>query len=257
MSAPHKRSQRLRLDELLVQRGLVDSRSLAKGLILSGKVRSGTVVLDKVGKEVPVDIALEILQPPRYVSRGGEKLEGYLSAYPLAVSGYRVLDVGASTGGFTDCCLQNGAEHVTCVDVGYGQLHAKLREDPRITNLEKVNARNLAEVSLPFVEYDLVVMDLSFISLRLILPAVWPKVRVGGHLIALVKPQFEAGKKEVDQGRGVIRDPLIRARVLAEIRGFIAGNLPSAAEVGCVESPIHGADGNLEYLLGITKVAEI
>ncbi|MCD8483458.1 MAG: NAD(+)/NADH kinase [Verrucomicrobia bacterium] len=188
------------------------------------------------------------------MSRGGEKLEGFLREYPLPLAGIRVLDVGASTGGFTDCCLQSGAEHVTCVDVGYGQLHAKLRDDPRVTNLEKVNARHLQEVELPFECYDLVVMDLSFISLRIILPAVWPRVAVGGQLIALIKPQFEAGKKEVDQGRGVIRDPLIHQRVLAEIREFVRVELTGSEEVGVVESPIRGADGNVEFLLGLTKL---
>jgi 23S rRNA (cytidine1920-2'-O)/16S rRNA (cytidine1409-2'-O)-methyltransferase len=164
-----------------------------------------------------------------------------------------VLDVGASTGGFTDCALQAGAASVVCVDVGRAQLHARLREDPRVTNLEQVNARHLQAADLPRPEFDAVVMDLSFISLRMVLPAVWPLVRTGGWLIALVKPQFEAGKTEVDQGRGIIRDPAIHQRVVDEIRTFAIGNLPGAAFVGTVDSPLAGTDGNREFLLALRR----
>lgn len=242
-----------RLDELLVFRGLSPSRAQAKALIMSGRVRHGTERLDKPGKEYPADLDLSIDQPPRFVSRGGEKLTAYLEQFPLDLSGAHVLDVGASTGGFTDCALQAGAASATCVDVGHGQLHEKLRRDPRVTNLEKVNARHLAPGDLPRPDYDLVVMDLSFISLKNVLPAVWPFLRPGGVLVALVKPQFEAGKAEVDKGQGIIRDDAVRLRVLGEVRDFALRGLPGAALRGERECPVHGADGNREFLLGLSK----
>jgi 23S rRNA (cytidine1920-2'-O)/16S rRNA (cytidine1409-2'-O)-methyltransferase len=246
-------SAKTRLDELLVARGLAASRAQAKALIMSGRVRRGTERLDKPGKEFPVDTELSIDQPPRFVSRGGEKLAGFLERHPLDLRGAHVLDVGASTGGFTDCVLQAGAADVVCVDVGRAQLHAKLRGDARVTNLEQVNARHLRPSDLPRPRYDLVVMDLSFISLRAVLPAVWPCVQPGGRLIALVKPQFEAGKAEVDKGRGVIRDPAVQDAVLAEITRFALAELPGASLLGSMDSPITGTDGNREFLLGLTK----
>lgn len=244
-----------RLDELLVTRGLCVSRSQAKALIMSGRVRHGTERLDKPGKEFPADLELTIDQPPRFVSRGGEKLAAYLERFPVDLAGAHLLDVGASTGGFTDCALQAGAASATCVDVGTGQLHDKLRRDPRVTSLEKTNARHLTPGSLPRAAYDAVVMDLSFISLRSVLPAVWPFLRSGGVLVALVKPQFEAGKAEVDKGQGVIRDDVVRERVLAEVREFALRELPGATVHGEMECPIHGADGNREFLLGLRKQA--
>ncbi len=242
-----------RLDELLVARGLVPTRAQAKALIMSGRVRHGTERLDKPGKEYAADFAIEIDQPPRFVSRGGEKLAAYLQKFPVNLGGAHVLDVGASTGGFTDCALQAGAASATCVDVGHGQLHEKLRSDPRVTNLEKINARSLAPGDLPRRDYDAVVMDLSFISLKSVLPAVWLFLRPGGVMIALVKPQFEAGKAEVDKGRGVIADDTVRARVLAEVRDFALRELPGASVHGEMECPVHGADGNREYLVGLRK----
>src|SRR5947209_847836 len=152
---------KLRLDELLVNRGIAPTRAQAKGLIMSGRVLRGTERLDKPGKEFPTDIELIVEQPPRYVSRGGEKLAGAIERFALDFRGAHVLDVGASTGGFTDCVLQAGAADVVCVDVGRAQLHAKLRRDPRVTNLEKINARHLTAADLPRREFDLVVMDLS------------------------------------------------------------------------------------------------
>ena len=242
-----------RLDELLVARGLADSRSQAKALVMAGRVRSGTQRLDKAGKEFPADIELSLTELPRFVSRGGEKLAGALAAFDLKLEGQQVLDVGASTGGFTDCALQSGAVAVTCVDVGRAQLHPKLSRDPRVTNFEKVNARALETVELPRPEYDTVVMDLSFISLRAVLPAVWPRVRPGGVLVALVKPQFEAGKAEADKGRGVIRDPAVQAAALDAVRSFALAQLPGASVIGAIDSPITGTDGNREFLLGLRK----
>ena len=247
------RPTKSRLDELLVQRGLCETRSQAKAIIMSGRVRTGTEILDKPGKTCPDDIALELEQPPRFVGRGGEKLARALEEFGIDCRETTALDIGASTGGFTDCLLQAGAAKVTCVDVGRGQLHPKLRVDERVINLEKTNARHLSPGDLPESEYGMVVMDVSFISLRLVLPSVWPFLQRGGTLVALVKPQFEASKQEVDKGRGIIRDDLVRQRVLAEVEAFALANLPGAVRLGVIESPISGTDGNREFLLALRK----
>lgn len=244
---------KMRLDELLVSRGLAESRAQAKALIMSGRVLRGTERLDKPGKEFPAEVDLTVEQPPRFVSRGGEKLAGAIDRFALDLKGAHVLDVGASTGGFTDCALQAGAADVVCVDVGRAQLHAKLRADPRVTNLEKINARHLSAEALPRHEFDAVVMDLSFISLKAVLPAVWPLLRAGGTLVALVKPQFEAGKAEVDKGRGVIRDATVQEATLASVRDFALAELPRAHLAGTMDSPITGTDGNREFLLCLRK----
>ena len=246
-------SARLRLDELLVQRGLAASRAQARALLMAGPVLHGTERLDKPGRACPPDIVLTLEQPPRFVSRGGGKLAAFLEKFGVDLRGAHVLDVGAATGGFTDCALQAGAADATCVDVGRGQLHARLRADPRVTNLEKINARHLQPGNLPRADYDAVVMDLSFISLKTVLPAVWPFLRRGGTLIALVKPQFEAGKGEADKGRGVIRDPAVQAAVLADVTAFALASLPGATLLGSMDSPITGTDGNREFLLGLRK----
>jgi len=243
-----------RLDELLVARGLAASRSQAQAIIRSGKVRHGTERLDKPGKDYPVDIAIEIEQPPRFVSRGGEKLAGALAHFQLSLAGAHVLDIGASTGGFTDCSLQAGAAAVVCGDVGRAQLHSKLRGDPRVTNLEQINARELRAEQLPRASFDAIVIDVSFISLRSILPPAWPLLNAGGVLVALVKPQFEAGKAEADKGHGVIRDPAVHQRVLSEVTACAAA-LPGATVLGAMDSPITGADGNREFLLALRKRA--
>lgn len=240
---------------MLVARGLAESRAQAKALIMSGRVLRGTERLDKPGKEFPADIELTVEQPPRFVSRGGEKLSAALAAFALDVRGAHVLDVGASTGGFTDCALQAGAADAVCVDVGRAQLHARLRADPRVTNLEKINARHLRPSDLPRPDFDLVVMDLSFISLKSVLPAVWPCLRPGGTLVALVKPQFEAGKAAVDKGRGVIRDAAVQDATLVSVRDFALAELPGAVLLGTIDSPIAGADGNREFLLGLRRAS--
>lgn len=245
--------KKIRLDELLVIQGLAASRAQAKALIMSGRVRRGTERLDKPGKDFPEDSALTVDQPPRFVSRGGEKLTAALENFALNLSGAHVLDVGASTGGFTDCVLQAGAADVVCVDVGRAQLHPKLLADPRVTNIEKINARFLLASDLPRSEFDAVVMDLSFISLKSVLPAVWPLLRPDGVLVALVKPQFEAGKAAVDKGRGVIRDKAVQDAALAAVRDFALENLSASRLVGSIDSPITGADGNREFLLCLQK----
>lgn len=246
-------AKKSRLDELLVARGLAGSRSQAKALIMSGRVLRGTERLDKPGKELPDDTALTVEQPPRFVSRGGEKLAAALERFALDLRGAHVLDVGASTGGFTDCALQSGAADVVCVDVGRAQLHAKLLADPRVRNFEKINARHLRATDLPRHEFDAIVMDLSFISLTAVLTPVWALLRQGGTLVALVKPQFEAGKAEVDKGRGVIRDPAVQDATLAAVRDFAARELAGAEVVGSIDSPITGTDGNREFLLCLRK----
>ena len=245
--------KKLRLDELLVARGLAESRAQAKALIMSGRVLRGTERLDKPGKDFPIDLELTVAQAPRFVSRGGEKLAAALDRFALDLHGAHVLDIGASTGGFPHCALQAGAADVVCVDVGRAQLHARLRGDPRVTNLEKLNARHLTAGDLPRGEFDAIVMDVSFISLTAVLPAVWALLRAGGVLVALVKPQFEAGKAEVDKGRGVIRDPAVQDAALARVRDFALAELPAVELIGTINSPITGADGNREFLLGLRK----
>lgn len=246
-------TKKIRLDELLVQQNLADSRSQAKALILAGKVLLGTERIDKPGRTFPEATQFTVIQPPRFVSRGGEKLEGFLDKFDISVEGLRHLDVGASTGGFTDCCLQRGSVEATCVDVGRAQLHNKLIQDPRVTNLEKTNARHLQPGDLPHPDYPLIIMDLSFISLRKVLPAVWQFMAVNGHLIALVKPQFEAEKAEVDAGRGIIRNTNIHDRILRDIINFALQELPGARLIGSMDSPIKGTDGNREFLIGLIR----
>jgi 23S rRNA (cytidine1920-2'-O)/16S rRNA (cytidine1409-2'-O)-methyltransferase len=245
-----------RLDELLVERGLCDSRSRAKALILAGKVRRGTEILDKPGKTYASDAEISLIQPPRFVGRGGEKLEAYLEAFPTMTAGLRSLDVGASTGGFTDCLLQRGVETAVCIDVGRAQLHSKLLQDQRVTNIEKLNARYLTPDQLPYPDYDLVVMDLSFISLKKVLPAIWPVLKSGGKLVSLIKPQFEADKQLVDKGRGVIRDDAVRQNILDDIVSWSLDELAAAELEGTIDSPIAGGDGNREYLMGLIKAAQ-
>jgi 23S rRNA (cytidine1920-2'-O)/16S rRNA (cytidine1409-2'-O)-methyltransferase len=162
------------------------------------------------------------------------------------------LDVGASTGGFTDCLLQRGVVSMTCVDVGTAQLHSKLRNDPRIKNLEKFNAREINTVELPHRTYGIVVMDLSFISLRLVLPAAWERTGKGGHLVALIKPQFEATRAEADKAQGIIKDPVIHARVVDGLTTSIQ-SLPGAQVLGVIPSPIEGRDGNKEFLIAVKR----
>ncbi|NBV38440.1 MAG: TlyA family RNA methyltransferase [Verrucomicrobia bacterium] len=244
---------KIRADELLVKLGLAPSRSSAQALILAGKVRSGPdAVVQKSSQSFPEDANLTVDQPPRFVSRGGEKLEAALEHFKISVAGLHGLDVGASTGGFTDCLLQRGVLSMTCVDVGTAQLHSKLRTDVRVTNFEKCNARDLPSMSLPQATYGIVVMDLSFISLTLVLPVAWQRVEGGGCLVALIKPQFEATKAEADKGRGVIKDPAIHARVV-EVLKETAKNLPDASVLGVIPSPIEGGEGNREFLIAIKK----
>jgi 23S rRNA (cytidine1920-2'-O)/16S rRNA (cytidine1409-2'-O)-methyltransferase len=252
-----KKVEKIRLDEWLVQKGLLESRSKAKALILAGKVYDKTQRLDKPGQIISKDAEIRLKEPPRFVSRGGEKLKGFIDQFSIEFTGQPILDIGASTGGFTDCALQSGAVHATCVDVGRAQLHNKLRQDPRVKNIEKLNARYLKAGDLPYDEYPKIVMDLSFISLKKILPAVWEFLANEGQLIALIKPQFEAEKLEVDAGKGIIRDEAIQERILNDIMEFSKNELADSEVIGQMTSPIKGTDGNKEFLLGLIKHSKL
>jgi 23S rRNA (cytidine1920-2'-O)/16S rRNA (cytidine1409-2'-O)-methyltransferase len=230
-----------RLDILLVERGLAESRAQAQALVMAGRVRG----YDKAGQQVAEDAELELIAPPPYVSRGGGKLARGLDAFGVDPAGRDCLDLGASTGGFTDVLLQRGAARVVAVDVGYGQLHPKLRDDPRVTVLERTNARALT--ALPFAP-SLVVCDVSFISVRLVLPPAFALAAPGWEAVVLVKPQFEAGRAEA--GRGVVRDPAVRARTVREVAE--AALAWGARPAGVVDSGLPGPKGNREFLLHLT-----
>lgn len=231
---------RKRLDVLLVERGLAESRAQAQALVMAGRVPGHA----KAGEQVDESIELAVNQPPPYVSRGGEKLAHGLDALGVEVAGRDALDVGASTGGFTDVLLQRGAARVIALDVGHGQLHPRIRDDDRVTVLERVNARELSQ--LPFAP-DLVTCDVSFISVRAALPPALRLASDGWESLVLVKPQFEAGREEATRGGGVIRDPEVHTRVLREVA---AAALEWDAEtVGVVDSGLPGPKGNREFFL--------
>ena len=208
---------------------------------------------DKASKPCAAGLRVEVRGQDRYVSRGGHKLEGALAGFALDVTGLRCLDLGASTGGFTDCLLQHGARAVVAIDVGQGQLHWRLRNDPRVTLFEGVNARELGAAPLEGVErgsFDLVVADVSFISLRLVLPPAFDLLHSGGRVVALIKPQFEAGRGEVGRG-GIVREPAVRQRVADELVQWAAG-FP-VRSLGVIPSPLPGRDGNEEFLWLLQK----
>lgn len=238
-------TRKVRIDQLLVERGLAPSRARAQALVMAGKVLVDGAVVDKAGRSVAEDAAVEVTAADHpWVSRGGVKLAAALDAFGIDPTGKSCLDVGASTGGFTDVLLSCGASRVVALDVGHGQLDWKLRNDPRVDVREGVNARTLAPEDVPG-PFDVISVDVSFISLRLVLPALVPLLAAGGDLVALVKPQFEAGRREVGKG-GVVRDPEVR-------EGAIAAVIDGAASlglrcVGRVESPIRGPAGNREEL---------
>jgi 23S rRNA (cytidine1920-2'-O)/16S rRNA (cytidine1409-2'-O)-methyltransferase len=227
-----------RLDLLLVERGLAESRAQAQALVLAGRVPGHA----KAGEQVDEAVELVVERPPRYVSRGGEKLEHALDALGVSVQDERCLDVGASTGGFTDCLLQHGAAHVIALDVGYGQLHPRLRDDERVTVLERLNVRHLTDLDY---SPDLVTCDVSFISLRTALPPALARAAPGWQALVLVKPQFEAGRAEVK--RGVVRDAAVHARVVREISEAALGW--NACVAGVVDSGLPGPKGNREFFL--------
>ena len=234
-----------------MRRGLADSRERAQADIAAGRVLVAGAVASKAAHQVAADQPIELLgPPPRFVGRGGEKLDAALARFAVDPAGRRCLDAGASTGGFTDCLLQRGATEVVAVDVGYGQLHERLRSDPRVRNLERTNIRDLApdHVGGPV---DLLVADLSFISLTTVAPALVGLVRPAGDLVALVKPQFEAGRAEAARGKGVIRSPAVWRRVLGEVADAVRGR--GATMMGAMVSPLTGADGNVEFLVHLAN----
>ena len=231
-----------RLDTLIAERGLTESRNKAQRLIRAGEVRVDGQIVDKPSTQVPDDAKITLKSKPPFVSRGGKKLAAALERFNLDVTDEVAADVGASTGGFTDCLLQNGAQRVYAIDSGYGQLHWKLRNDPRVIVMERTNARYLAELPEPI---DLVTVDVSFISLNLILPNAVSWLKPDGQMVALIKPQFEAGPKNVEKG-GVVRDPEVHRQVLRDV-------LAAAAELdlglqGLMPSPLRGPAGNVEFL---------
>jgi 23S rRNA (cytidine1920-2'-O)/16S rRNA (cytidine1409-2'-O)-methyltransferase len=241
-AAAQTKPGRVRLDELLVRRGLSQSRSQARQLLMAGQVLVEGQVVDKAGKQVPSDAVVEVKHSPPYVSRGGLKLEAALEAFGVDPSGRICADIGASTGGFTDCLLQRGAARVYAIDVGYGQLAWSLRTDPRVVVMERVNVRLLD--GLP-ERIDLATIDVSFIGLRLVLPRVARLLVQSGQVIALIKPQFEVGREWVGKG-GVVRDPqLHRAAIEQVLTAAVASGFNPAA---LARSPIQGPAGNVEFL---------
>jgi 23S rRNA (cytidine1920-2'-O)/16S rRNA (cytidine1409-2'-O)-methyltransferase len=240
-----------RLDVEMVERGLAESREQAQRFILAGEVWVDGQRWDKASKPCAAGFPIEVRGGERYVSRGGVKLEGALTGFSLDVTGLRCLDLGASTGGFTDCLLQHGAREVVAVDVGHGQLHWKLRQDKRVHVYEGINARDLSCLTDEKLEpFDLAVADVSFISLRLVLPPAFDLLGYGGRVCALIKPQFEAGREEVGKG-GIVRDTTVRERVVRSLVAW-AGDFPVESK-GVIPSPIAGRDGNEEFLWLLQK----
>ena len=243
MAAPRAAPRTMRVDQLLVERGLAGTPGEARVLILAGRVLGRGVRFSKPGLRARSDVEISVMPAPRYVSRGGDKLDAALSAWPVDPSGRICLDVGASAGGFTDCLLQRGAAHVTAVDVGYGQMHQTLRRDPRVSVFERTHVREMPSLApLP----SLAVVDVSFIGLDQVLPHVRGAVAPGADVIALVKPQFEAARDAVDAD-GVVRDSLVRA---AAVSGVAAWAIAGGWRVGGVlRSPLTGPAGNREWFL--------
>ncbi len=243
-----------RLDVALVERGLCESREKAQRAVMAGQIRINDRPARKASDSVHDSDDLSLAGGDKFVSRGGHKLEHALEHFRIDAAGATAIDLGASTGGFTDCLLQRGAARVHAVDVGHGQLAWKLRQDPRVVVMERINARALTPASFPppFAPVDLVVIDCSFISLRKILPPAVALLKAAGNIVALIKPQFEAGKAEADRGAGVITDPAVHARVLGELQTF-AAVLPGVRWRGVTESPLLGPAGNKEFLVLLEK----
>ncbi|MFO1475893.1 MAG: TlyA family RNA methyltransferase [Verrucomicrobiota bacterium] len=243
-----------RVDQALVERGLCDSREKARRAVMAGSVRINGQTARKPSDTVRTGDELALTAQEKYVSRGGHKLEKALREFPVDPTGARVVDLGASTGGFTDCLLQHGAARVFAVDVGHGQLAWKLRQDTRVTVMDRTNARTLEASAFPqpFEPLDLAVIDCSFISLSKLLPAAAALLRPGARIVALIKPQFEAGRDEADRGEGVITDPAVHQRVLQELESFV-GTLAGLRWGPVLESPLLGPAGNKEFLVLIEK----
>jgi len=241
-----------RADALLVSSGLCDSREQAKRLILAGEVRCGDRLIEKPSTKIQIDAVLELKEKPRYVGRGGFKLEAAIDAFGIDPSGWVCMDVGASTGGFTDCLLQRGALRVHAIDVGTNQLVWKLRSDPRVIVKEQFNARYMEPKDIG-ESVRLAVMDLSFISLTKVLPAVFPLLDDAGAVVCLIKPQFELNREDISKG-GIVRDTALHERAIEKIRTFVADQ-PTLEWRGLIPSPIKGTDGNQEFLAWIARRA--
>jgi len=241
--------KKARLDVALVDRGFFQSREQAQRAIMAGEVRVGDAVIDKASAKIAPDAAIAIDSSPTFVGRGGLKLEGALRDFAITVAGITALDIGASTGGFTDCLLQKGARKVYAIDVGHGQLAWKIRNDPRVVVREKLNARYLSAADIP-EPVDLCVIDVSFISLTLILPNAFESVTANGMILALIKPQFELEASDVGRG-GIVREPALHAKAQEKIREFVlrAGH----QVVGIAPSAITGTDGNQEFFICVRK----
>ncbi len=237
-------SDRNRLDVALVERGLAETRSRAQALVMAGHVTVDGAVVDKAGASVTGSSAIEVVAQARYVSRGGDKLETAIVRWRIDVAGEHCLDIGASTGGFTDCLLQHGAAEVIALDVGRGQLHERLRSDPRVHSMERLNARELAPQLLPYAP-GFITADVAFISLRLVLPPALACAAPSWRAVVLVKPQFEAGRAHAPGG--VVRDPEVRAQVLHDVADFVTGR--GAVILGVCDSSHPGPAGNREYLM--------
>lgn len=243
-----------RVDQALVDRGICESREKAKRAVMAGQALINGQPARKPSDAVTDSDQLGLVTPEKFVSRGGHKLEHALQHFQLTVTGVTAIDLGASTGGFTDCLLQNGVAKVYAVDVGHGQLAWKLRQHDRVLVMEKTNARNLTPALMPppFTLADLVVIDCSFISLRKILPPAVALLRATGKIVALIKPQFEAGKEEADKGAGVITDPVVHQRIIRELAEFVSQDA-GLKWCGVTESPLLGPAGNKEFLVLIEK----
>lgn len=242
--------KKLRLDQLLVKRELIATKDLAQRLIMAGLVYVDGQKSDKAGNMIGENAEIEVREVLRYVSRGGLKLEKGLEAFPFSADGITGLDVGASTGGFTDVLLQNGAKKIYAVDVGHGQLHYKLQNDERVINMEKTHVRKLTAELIPEL-VDALVIDTSFISLTKVLPCAWPFVKGGGWCVALIKPQFEVDPKHLV--KGVVREDEWRQWAIERVTTMVETQLAGAEIIGITESPIHGPKGNVEYLLGLRR----
>ncbi len=246
-----------RIDEVLLELKFVESRSKAQALIAEGKVKVDGLSVDKASRKISLDAKIEIASDAlatKFVSRAGLKLEEFLVKFKIDCLNLEAIDIGASTGGFTDCLLQRGAKSVVCVDVGSGQLHEKLLADSRVLNLEKTDARTLNSGLLKDKIFDILVADLSFISLEKVLPSVWQFIKKGGLLVALVKPQFETEPSLLRRTKGIVKDENLQKKALEKIKFFVSKNTADALFVGEVKSPIKGGDGNVEFLLGYRKI---
>jgi len=243
------KAKKARIDQTLVERGFFASRERAQRAIMAGEVRVGDRVFAKAAELIEIDAPISIVQPPQFASRGALKLGGALDFFGVEVKGKTVLDIGSSTGGFTDCLLQRGAAKLFAVDVGHGQLAWKLRNDPRVTVMEKVNARFLSREDIPEVA-DLCVIDVSFISLTLILPRAFELIAPEGMILALIKPQFELQRKDVGRG-GIVRGPALHEKAQQKIVKFVEE--ANYHVVGLVPSTITGTDGNQEFFICIRK----